>query len=74
MTLKNSSVKPTLVPLVQQQVAHTQQQPQQQQHIQQQQLDPNTMTISGNDYLSSIVQSVGIKVRETQVAEQGWRH
>lgn len=62
VTLKN--MKQTLVPLVSQQ--HQQQihvQQQVQQHIQHQQLDANTMTISaGNDYLSNIVQSVGIKV------------
>lgn len=67
VTLKN--IKPTLVPLgstqqQQQQQQHIQvQQQQQQQVMQTQQLDPNTMTISaGHDYLSNIVQSVGIKV------------
>lgn len=76
VTLKN--MKQTLVPLVsqqstqQQQQIHQHQQQQQQHHHQQvqiqqiqtqTQIDPNTMTISsGNDYLSNIVQQVGIKM------------
>lgn len=59
VTLKNTILKP-LLPVSNTQSHTVQAQTQQQQQT----LDPNTMTIqSGNDYLSSIVQSVGIKVR-----------